>query len=491
VTLSKLVYKAWPSYGWALFPLIVISLCCCQCGKSGNTGNPGDNTSPPAVSDMAAWLTTPDKVSLLGQITAPLVFGTNTDSTITTITVDSTQTYQTVDGFGFTLTGASADLIYNMGATARAPLLRELFSRDSNAISISYLRLSMGASDLSSAVFSYNDLPAGQTDTALARFSLAADTSYLIPLLKEIAAINPSIKIIATPWSAPAWMKDNNSSAGGSLKTTYYGAYARYFVQYIRNMKTLGITIDAITPQNEPLNPDNNPSMYMTAMEQAVFIKNYLGPAFDTAGIKTKIIVYDHNCDHPEYAITILSDAAAYPYVEGSAFHLYAGDISALSTVHTAYPARSLYFTEQYTASTGNFGSDLQWHIKNVVIGAMNNWSRNALEWNLAANLSYGPHTAGGCTTCLGALTIAGTSVTRNVAYYIIAHAAKFVPPGSVRIASAVVSGLVNTAFLTPEGKKVLIMENTGTTRATFNIRFKGKWVTTSLSAGAVGTYVW
>ena len=440
---------------------------------------------------MAAWITTPDKVSLLGRVTTPLAFGTATDGTIATITVDSTQTYQTVDGFGFTLTGASADLIYNMGATARAPLLRELFSKDDNAISISYLRLSMGASDLSSAVFSYDDLPAGQTDTMLSHFSLAADTSYLIPLLKEIVAINPSIKIIATPWSAPAWMKDNNSSAGGSLKANCYGAYARYFVKYIRGMKTRGITIDAITPQNEPLNPDNNPSMYMTAGEQTTFIKNFLGPAFDTAGIKTKIIVYDHNCDHPEYATTILGDAAAYPYVDGSAFHLYAGDISALSTVHTAYPGRALYFTEQYTSSSGSFGGDLQWHIRNVVIGAMNNWSRNALEWNLAANESYGPHTAGGCTTCLGALTIAGSSVTRNVGYYIIAHAAKFVPAGSVRIGSSVAAGLVNTAFLTSEGKKVLIVENTGTVKVTFNIRFGGKWVTTALPGGAVGTYVW
>lgn len=476
---------------------VMITLCCCQCGKSGGASGTGNNTggnntsTPPTASDMTLWLTTPDRTFLLQQSTGSLIFGKTTDSTHPAITIDSTQSYQTIDGFGFTLTDASADVIYNMGAAARGPLLREMFSKDSNAISISYLRLSLGASDLSAAVFSYDDLPLGQTDTALAHFSLAADTTHLIPLLKEIIAINPSIKILATPWSAPVWMKDNNNSVGGSLKTSYYGVYARYFVQYIRSMKAQGITIDAITPQNEPLNPDNNPSMYMTAGEEGDFIKNFLGPAFDTAGISTKIIVYDHNCDHPEYATAILGDAAASPYINGSAFHLYAGDISALSTVHTAYPAKSLYFTEQYTASTGSFGPDLQWHIKNVVIGAMNSWSRNALEWNLATNVSYGPHTSGGCSSCQGALTIAGSSVTRNVSYYIIAHAAKFVPAGSTRIASTAASGLVNTAFLTPTGKKVLIAENSGTTTATFNIRFNGKWVTTSLAAGAVGTYVW
>jgi glucosylceramidase len=475
-------------------PLFLIILYC-QCGKSGSAGNNTNNTggnSLPSISDITLWLTTPDKGSLLKQATGSPTFNKTTDTTSPAITVDSTKSYQTIDGFGFTLTGGSAYVIYNMGPSARAPLLRELFSNDDNAVSISYLRLSMGASDLSSTVFSYDDLPSGQTDTPLAHFSLAADTSYLIPLLKEIVAINPSIKIIATPWSPPTWMKDNNSSIAGSLKPEYYAAYARYFIQYIRSMKARGITIDAITPQNEPLNPNNNPSMYMTAREEASFIKNYLGPAFDTAGITTKIIAYDHNCDHPEYATTILGDAAASSYVNGSAFHLYAGDIDALSTVHAAYPARSLYFTEQYTASTGSFGPDLQWHIKNVVIGAMNNWSRNALEWNLATDISYGPHTSGGCTTCQGALTISGSTVTRNVSYYIIAHAARFVPPGSIRIASTVApAGLINTAFLTPAGKKVLIVENTGSYSFSFSIRFNGKWVTTSLAAGAVGTYVW
>ncbi|MEP6846901.1 MAG: glycoside hydrolase family 30 beta sandwich domain-containing protein, partial [Panacibacter sp.] len=396
-----------------------------------------------------------------------------------------------IDGFGYTLTGGSAYVIDQLSAADKSFLLQQLFSTNSStSIGVSFLRISIGASDLNASVFSYDDMPLGQTDETLAHFSLAPDETDLIPLLKEIIAINPDIKIIAVPWSAPVWMKDNSSSVGGSLKTQYYQAYASYFVKYIQAMQAEGITITAIAPQNEPLNPNNNPSLYMTAEQQRDFIKNNLGPAFNTAGLTTKIVAYDHNCDHPDYPLTILNDATAKDYVDGSAFHLYAGDISVLSQVHNAYPEKNLYFTEQYTPSNGDFGGDLKWHLKNVIIGSMRNWSRCALEWNLANDPSYGPHTNGGCTTCKGALTISSV-VTKNVAYYIIAHASKFVPAGSVRIASNITGNMQNVAFKTPDGKKVLIVENDGNDAASFNIRFKGQWITATLDGGAVATYMW
>ena len=255
-------------------------------------------------------------------------------------------------------------------------------------------------------------------------------------------------------------------------------------------MKTEGITIDAITPQNEPLHPGNNPSLHMTALQQADFIKNHLGPAFQAAGIATKIIIYDHNCDEPGYPLTILNDAAAKQFVNGSAFHLYAGNIDTLSKVHNAHPDKHVYFTEQYTASNGNFDGDFRWHIKNLIIGATRNWSRTVLEWNLANDPSFGPHTPGGCTTCKGALTI-GSGIQRNVAYYIIAQASKFVPPGSVRIGSNLAGSFHNVAFKTPEGKKVLIVLNDGAQQGSFNISFNGKSVVATLPAGAAATYIW
>jgi glucosylceramidase len=187
----------------------------------------------------------------------------------------------------------------------------------------------------------------------------------------------------------------------------------------------------------------------------------------------------------------VLNDAAARQYVNGSAFHLYAGDISALSTVHNAYPDKQLYFTEQWTGANETFSDNLKWHLKNVIIGSMRNWSRVALEWNLANDPTYNPHTPGGCTECKGAVTINGSNFTRNVGYYIIAHASKFVPAGSIRIGSNIAGTITNVAFKTPAGKKVVIAVNDGTGNVPFNIRFKGKWITTVLPAGGVGTYMW
>jgi len=434
------------------------------------------------------WITT-DSQSKLLEKQSGMSFSEATN-TFPVIDVNPNQTYQTVDGFGFTLTGGSAVLINALPSNQKNSLLQELFGKDSTSIGISYLRVSIGASDLDSAVFSYNDLPPGETDIQLTRFSLHPDKPNLIPVLKQILQINPAIKIMGSPWSPPVWMKDNGSSKGGSLKPEYYSVYAQYFVKYIQQMKAEGITIDAITPQNEPLHPGNNPSMYMTAAQQADFIKNHLGPAFKAAGIQTKIVVYDHNADRPDYPIAILNDPAAKQFIDGSAFHLYEGDVSALSQVHNAHPDKNIYFTEQWTGARGTFSVDLTWHIKNVIVGTMRNWSRIALEWNLANDPAYKPHTPGGCTECKGALTI-GNNIERNVAYYIIAHASKFVPPGSVRIESNIVDVIHNVAFKTPDNKIVLIAVNDSPTQKSFNIRYQRKIVITSLSGGAAATYVW
>lgn len=436
------------------------------------------------------WLTEGDRSALLQKQSSKLSFGTRTNK-YPVIVVDETKSFQDIDGFGFTLTGGSSFVINKLDKRRKAKILRELFGTDENSIGISYLRVSLGASDLNDHVFSYDDLGEGETDLNLDHFDFGPDKVDVIPLLKEILKINPKIKILASPWSAPVWMKDNNNSKGGSLQPKYYDVYAQYFVKYIRRMQAEGIRIDALTPQNEPLHPGNNPSMVMTASQQADFIKNSLGPAFQRAGIKTKIILYDHNCDRPDYPIDILNDSKAKAFIDGSAFHLYRGNINALTTVHDAHPDKSLYFTEQYTPSNGDFGNNLKWHLKNVVIGSTRNWSRNALEWNLANDAAFKPHTIGGCSTCKGALTIENGQITRNVGYYIIAHASKFVPPGSVRIDSNISGDLQNVAFKTPDGKKVLLVENDGKETAVFNISFKSKWVTTSLPAGAVGTFIW
>ncbi len=414
------------------------------------------------------------------------------NETLPTIFIDSLKTYQSMDGFGCTLTGGSTQLLAKMSPEKRGALLVELFDpRAPGSIGISYLRISVGASDLSDRVFSYNDLPKGQIDTLLEKFSLDPERKDFLPILKEILRINPTIKIMASPWSPPTWMKTNGNSKGGSLKPEYYAAYALYLVKYIQAMQSEGIVIDALTIQNEPLHPGNNPSLLMYPHEQANFIKNHLGPTFAENCLKTKIIIYDHNADRPDYPIAILNDTAAKKFIDGSAFHLYGGTIDALSEVHAAHPDKNLYFTEQWIGAPGNMEGDLKWHIKNLMIGGPRNWAKTVLEWNLAADPKQDPHTDGGCTECLGVITLDQERVTRNPAYYIIAHASKFVKPGAKRIFSNTTMSLSNVAFQNPDGKTVLLVLNEDGKEVRFRVNAGGKGFTHTLAAGAVATLVW
>ncbi|TWU40485.1 glycoside hydrolase family 30 protein [Novipirellula artificiosorum] len=408
------------------------------------------------------------------------------------IELDSKARFQTIDGFGCTLTGGSAQHLLRMSDSARAALLEELFASNGTNIGMSYLRLSIGASDLNDRAWTYDDLIEGQTDPSLSQFSLRQDRADVIPVLKQIMTIQPEIKLMGSPWSAPAWMKTEYDLRGGSLKKEHFGVYADYFVKYIEGMRAEGISIDAVTPQNEPLHPGNNPSMFMSAEDQAEFIGIHLGPAFERARIATKIVCYDHNADRPDYPLTVLQDPIANRYVDGSAFHLYAGSIDALQQVHDAFPSKHLYFTEQWTGAPGNLAGDLAWHINELTIGATRNGCRVVLEWNLANGPDHQPHTdRGGCDRCLGAITIDGDKVTRNPAYYVIAHASKFVVPGSTRIASTTSNDLPNVAFQTPQGKFVVIVLNRGHASQAIVIHEGDDSISATLPPGAVGTIVW
>ncbi|WP_229731271.1 glycoside hydrolase family 30 protein [Hyunsoonleella pacifica] len=446
---------------------------------------------PPEVADVNVdfFLTSPDEANLLAETTNglfPMVTNNNF-----TITVDEGTSYQEMDGFGYSLTGGSAMLINNMSSSARANLLEELFGTGANSISISYLRVSIGSSDLDANTFSYNDLPSGQTDVNLDNFSLNPDMANLIPVLKEVLAINPNIKILATPWSAPTWMKTNNNTVGGELLPQYYDTYANYFVKYVEGMAAQGIVIDAITVQNEPENPFNNPSMVMSAEQQKVFIRDHLGPLFATENITTKIILFDHNLDNPDYPISIMNDASAKTYVDGSAFHLYAGQISNMSLVHNAHPDKNLYFTEQWIQAPGDFFGDMRWHVRELMVGAPRNWSKNVLQWNLASDPNSDPHTNGGCEECLGAVTIDGNSIQRNPGYYIIAHTSKFVPPGSVRVESSASFEFPNVAYKTPENKIVVLVLNNSDVQKSLNINVQTEPITVTIPAGSVATFIW
>jgi glucosylceramidase len=459
-------------------------------------------------SGVTPWLTTPDRKSLLAPQTAiafhPLAEG-NPDTTM--VAVDGGQRFQTVDGFGLALTGGSAQLIMAMSQPARKALLHELFGNpETNGnIGISYIRVSIGSSDMNDHVYTYDDLPQGQADLKLQHFSLQADEGDVIPVLKAILAIRPDLRILASPWSAPSWMKTNGTAKGGSLRPEYYDVYARYLVRYLKDMRNKGVRIDAITLQNEPLNPKNTPSLVMTAEDQAAFLGKHFGPLLQHETLGTKVVLYDHNCDRPDYPAQVLADPVAYKFANGSGFHLYGGEISAMSSVHDAFPSKNVYFTEQmvidHPGATELAIADPE---ARVVIGALRNWSRNVLLWNLAADPKFGPHTPdGGCPICEGAITIDGNRVQRNLAYYVIAQAAKFVPPGSVRVASdqsAEVLGephreqpqpIADVAFRTPSGRFVLIVANPTAASRAFSIVFHGQQADAILPGGSVATYVW
>ncbi|MFM8330822.1 MAG: glycoside hydrolase family 30 protein [Candidatus Methylumidiphilus sp.] len=437
---------------------------------------------------LQAWLTTGDRAALLQP--QPTVAFAAPGPALPAIAVDAVQTFQTIEGFGFCLTGGSAWLLSQLPPPERLAVLRELFGAAGVAASV--LRLSIGASDLSQFPFSYDERPAGEEDWELAYFDLFAGDAEVVPILREILAIRPDLKILATPWSAPRWMKTSPSWIGGSLRPECQAVYAQYFVRYIEAMRRHGIPIHAMTPQNEPLNDSNEPSMFMSAAEQAEFIQHHLGPALRAAGLDTEIFCWDHNCDVPDYALQILEDKQAREYVAGSAWHLYGGDIAILSKIQSAHPDKKLWFTEQWVGKDGAFGADLRWHGLHVLVGSMREGCGVVLEWNLAADADCGPHTPGGASACVGALTLGGGFIERNVAYYLIAHAARFVPPGALRIASNDVGELRGVAFLTPLGQIALIVCNGGGGDAqSFAIEYQGQAAAVVLPGGALATYVW
>lgn len=373
------------------------------------------------------------------------------------ITLNPEQTYQVIDGFGWMLNQGSAKLLMQLPADTRRAMLEELFGPD--GLRASMVRVAIGACDLSESDYTYAD----SYDETLSNFAIAQqDLTSVIPILQEICTIYPDIKVLACAWTAPTWMKENtawyNAYVGGSLQSKYYSLYADYFVKYIEVMAAWGISVWGISVQNEPLNEHNDPSMVWTKEQMYKFIAGSLGPKMKEAGFTdVHIIAYDHNCDVTDFPIHV----AKSKYVYGTAFHLYAGDISALSTVYET-SGKPVLFTEQYTGKDGDFTGDLEWHTKNVVLGSLNHMSTTVLEWNLCSDPDYSIHTSGGCTTCKGALTINGSTLThRNVSYYIIGHAARVIDAGAQRIeGTTTASNLSYVAAQNPDGSIGVVIYN-------------------------------
>lgn len=451
---------------------------------------------------VAVYLTTPDQQQLFAQQAA---IGLTPDTAAINITMDTTRQFQEIEGFGASVTGSSAYVMQQyMTPEKRQALLEELFAAD-KGLGINYIRMSIGASDFSTDPYTYDDMPAGQRDDSLTHFSIAHDEKDVVPVLKQISAINPDIHLMGSPWSAPAWMKTSGKLEGGSLRPDAYAVYARYFVKYIRAFAAAGVKITALTMQNEPQYEAAYPTMKMTAPEQGTFIKSHLGPLLEQEGLnkQTSIMLFDHNWNSPEYPISILDDSTMAKYTAGAAFHCYEGAVGAMSIVHDAHPEKGLYFTECSGGSwSPEFADNLQYMVRQLFIGTVNNWSKNVLLWNMALDENNGPTTNKpgegkanrGCMTCRGVVTVNSKdgSVTRNVEYYAIAHFSKFVRPGAKRVYSSVVAdkGIENTAFLNRDGSRVMVVINTTKEPRAFSVKER-EVVQYTLKPGAVVTLVW
>ncbi len=462
------------------------------CG--GNAGTQPPPTAPGAA--VTVYLTTGDQSKLLHH--EPDVHFSSGTASGGVIKFDDTIRYQVMDGFGASLTDSSATVIsQNLSTPQRSQLMSDLFD-PSSGIGLSLLRQPMGASDFSaSGNYSYDDMPAGKNDPTLAHFSIAHDTTAIIPLLKWAFSLNPGLKVFAVPWSPPAWMKASGTMNGGSVDPANFGALAQYFVKFTQAYQAQGVSIYAILPQNEPLfSTGSYPSTAMSAADQANFIGNLLGPAMHSAGLtQVKIIAYDHNWDHPEYPQAVLGDSKAAGYVAGAAFHCYAGDPNGQVTFHNAYPAKDIWFTECSGTVGSSFAGDLKWNADKLLIGAVRNYARSVSLWNLVLDQNYGPKN-GGCQNCRALVTVDNSSgsakVTYNVEYYVIGQAAKFVKPGAYRVESTSNPGAIETVgFLNPDGSKALLALNDGTNSIAFAVQQRNRYFSYTLPAGAVATFSW
>ena len=424
----------------------------------------------------------------------PITFGAAREPHLTIIINDAVR-YQEIDGFGASLTDSSAWLIWNkLSESQRKDALEMLFS-PVKGIGLSLLRQPMGASDFALQDYSYDDLPVGQTDSELRNFSIERDTKYIIPLLRQAIAQNPNLKIIASPWSPPGWMKTSDSMIQGALLPTAYSPLAKYFVKFVQAYEAAGIPIYAITMQNEPMYvPNDYPGMGMTAREQADFLANYLGPAFRDARLRTKIMVFDHNWDLISYPIQVLNDPKAAAFADGTATHCYGGTVTAQNELHERFPGKDIWLTE---CSGGDWqtGKLLQQQVR-LIIGATRNWAKSVVLWNLALDQNHSPF-LNGCTTCRGVITVNDetqpSKVVPTVDFTALAHASKFVVPGAFRVESNSFEqgSLEDVAFRNPDGSLVLLVLNSGSSYVTFNIAWGEKFATYKLASNAVATFRW
>jgi glucosylceramidase len=451
-------------------------------------------TPPPApLQTVAIWATSADGTRRLERgADLPLVAAGAADAG-ETVTVDADRQFQSMVGFGAAMTDASADLIeHTLPPTSRVRLIDELFGSD--GLGIAFLRVPIGASDFSSRHYSLDDMPKGESDPALAHFAFTRETDTQVAALSAARAANPELALMASPWSAPGWMKDSDSLIKGQLKPAAYPAFAAYFSRYLGEMAVRGLPVGWISIQNEPdFEPADYPGMRFPPAARAQFVGKYLGPLLEARGQTTKILDWDHNWDQPQNPMAVLADPDAARYVSGVAWHCYGGEVEAMGKVHASHPDKEVFFTE---CSGGDWASDwaetLGWMTDKLVISATRMGSRGTLLWNLALDERHGPH-LGGCGDCRAVVTIdrATGAITRNVEYYVLGHASRFVKPGARRVSSSADGSVADVAFRNVDGTLVMIAHNRADREVALTVVERGRAFHAVLPAGEVVTFVW
>ena len=444
-------------------------------------------SAPPGM-----WVTTADESQKLAAHALPSAAGPATGDEA--VTIDTSKHFQKMHGFGAAMTDASALLLSEMPEARRKALMAELFGRANDGLGLSFTRLTVGASDFSTHDYSYDDTPGNAPDPELRHFSIEPAKKYVLPRTREALAINPDLLVMISPWSAPAWMKTTRSLIKGELVPAYYQPFADYLARTVEAFGREGVPVSMITIQNEPdFEPDDYPGMRVNSPDRAVIIGKYVGPTFRARGLKTQILDYDHNWDDPQMPLTVLNDPQARQYVSGVAWHCYEGDVPAQTPVHDAYPDKDAWLTECSGGEwSPKYAEVLGWMTDKLIIGASNNWSRGTLLWNLALDPKHGPHT-GGCTDCRGVVTIdpATGAITRNVEYYVLGHASRFVLPGALRVGSATRGDQVEAAgFVNPDGSRVAILHRKSGD-GPLTIALDGERYSVALPAGSVATLRW
>ncbi len=436
---------------------------------------------------VEAWLTTESLSSALER-QQDIAFQSDSSGSGLQLAIDESTRYQTIDGWGVSLTGASSWLLsQQLSVEKREEVMESLFGP--TGIGLSMLRQTLGASDFNLATYSYND---GEEDPELTRFSIEPDRDFILPRVKDALAVNPQIKVMASPWSPPGWMKSSGNLIGGTLLNEHYQANADYFVKFIEAYEAEGVPIYAVTPQNEPgYSPAHYPGMILTKNQQIKFIGDYLGPTFRDAGLeRVKIICHDHNYDGLDIPQAIMA-SSAYEYVAGSGFHHYGGPIQAMSTLNSQFPEKGIWFTE------GGFG---EWndHFDNIVhemIEIPRNWAKAIILWNAALDQKNGPSVIGEDNPNEGMLLIRSdrqNDVSYNGQYFYLGHLSKFVRPGAVRVKSpSFIGDLESVAFVNTDGSRALVVANRNHNSRTIKVEWEGQSFSYAVPARSMMTFKW